>query len=130
MGFFRIRTAFCSVSTFSRPGVIFMYVVCWNIEYIFGHICRISQLRGLVKAYIHLSNNTFLIDTVVISLSNYIWENTELPWPPRNNPSKFALVIGNCQGKSVFLLMCFGKLLPRRNCLNNIHGSFWINYCN
>ena len=25
--------------------------------------------------------------------------------------------------------MCVGKLLPRRNFLNNIHVNFWINYC-
>ena len=29
--FFKIRTGFCSVSTFSQPGVIFLYVFCWNI---------------------------------------------------------------------------------------------------
>ena len=26
--------------------------------------------------------------------------------------------------------MCVKKLLRRRNCLNNIHVNFWINYCN
>ena len=31
--------------------------------------------------------------------------------------------------KSVFSLMCIGKLLLRQNCLNNIHVNFWINYC-
>ena len=31
--------------------------------------------------------------------------------------------------KSVFSLMCVGKLLPRRNCRNNIHVNFRINYC-
>ena len=40
-------------------------------------------------------------------------------------PSKFVSAPdscrGFCQGKSIFSLMYVGKLLPRRNCLNNIH---------
>ena len=33
--FFKIRTGFCSASTFSWPGVtFFLYVFCWNSEYI------------------------------------------------------------------------------------------------
>ena len=47
---------------------------------------------------------------------------------------KFTSALGNCQGicqgKFVFSLMCVNKLLRRRNCLNNIHVNFWINYCN
>ena len=41
---------------------------------------------------------------------------------------KFAVTLGNCQevcrGKSVFFVMWVGKLLLRRNCLNNIHVIF------
>ena len=39
--FFKIWAGFCSVSTFSRPGVNFVYVVCWNNEYILENISRI-----------------------------------------------------------------------------------------
>ena len=40
--FFEIRTGFCSVSTFSRPGVIFLCFFCWKNEYILESIGRIS----------------------------------------------------------------------------------------
>ena len=60
--------------------------------------------EGLVKAYNHLSNNAFHIDTFVISLSSYIWENTELLWPPWNTPFKIRL--GNRQ-------------LPREICISS-----------
>ena len=36
---------------------------------------------------------------------------------------------GFCREKSVFSLMCVGKLLPRQNWFHNIHLNFWINYC-
>ena len=39
-------------------------------------------------------------------------------------PSKLALALSNCrsfsQRKTVFFLMCIGRLLPRQNCLKNI----------
>ena len=54
---------------------------------------------------------------------------------------KFTSAFGNCQGfcrgKSVFYLICVGKLLPRQNCLNNIYVKIkklyiykiWSNSC-
>ena len=39
--FFKIRTDFCRVSTFSRPGVIYIYIFSWNSEYILENISRI-----------------------------------------------------------------------------------------
>ena len=54
---------------------------------------------------------------------------------------KFPSAMGNCQGfcrgKSVFSLICVGKLLPRQNCLNNIYVKIkklyiykiWSNSC-
>ena len=36
--FFKIRTGFSSVSTFSQPGIIFLYVFCWKNEYILDNV--------------------------------------------------------------------------------------------
>ena len=38
--FFKTGTRLCSVSTFARPGVIFVYVVFWKNEYILDNISR------------------------------------------------------------------------------------------
>ena len=49
--------------------------------------------------------------------------------------SAFEICLGTQQlprlfpRKSVFSLMCVGKLLPRQSCLNNIQVNFWISYC-
>ena len=37
-----IRIAFCSASTFSWSGVIFLYFFCWNNKYIDDNIIRVS----------------------------------------------------------------------------------------
>ena len=36
-------------------------------------ILVVFESRGLRKCYIHFSNNTISVSTVIISLGNYIW---------------------------------------------------------
>ena len=56
-GFFlKIQTGFCSVSTFHDQVLFFVYVFCWNIQFIFGNICWICVQRILTKLLL-----TFLI---------------------------------------------------------------------
>ena len=45
--FFKTRTGFCRVSTFSQPVVILVYVICWNNEYILDN----SSGIGVQKVY-------------------------------------------------------------------------------
>ena len=65
---FKIRTGFCSVSTFSRPGLFFLCVFCWKNDYIFD-----KSPEGLEKALIDFSHSKFPTDTGIINLFHYIW---------------------------------------------------------
>ena len=47
---------------------IFVYVFCWNNEYILGSFSGYLSSEGLGKTYIHFSDNNFPIDTVIIKL--------------------------------------------------------------
>ena len=70
----KFEVFFCSVSTFSRPGISYVW---WNNEYILDNISRIwvqKKKKGLEKTYIDFSNNTFPIDRGIIKLLCYIWE--------------------------------------------------------
>ena len=66
------------------------------------------------KKVTHLINNTSFHDQL----------NTKGNMERTMQPSKLALALGNCQGfcrrKSIFSLICVGKLLLRRNGLNNM----------
>ena len=42
--------------------------------------------------------------------------------------SNFQKVLKFQISSILFFLMCVGKLLPRRNCFNNSHANFCINY--
>ena len=67
--FFKIRTGVCSFGTFSHPGVIFWWMSSVGIRNIFLVIIVAIQCGGFrKKTYINFSNNTFLIDTVIINL--------------------------------------------------------------
>ena len=65
--FFKIRTGFCSVSTFSQPGVIFLYVFGWKNEYILDNKSNLCP-EGLEKTFVDFSNNTFQIEMGIINL--------------------------------------------------------------
>ena len=60
---FKIRTGFCSVSTFSWPGFAHKKVLIFILR------CFQSYLspEDLEKSCIHVSNNTFQIGTVTIN---------------------------------------------------------------
>ena len=67
--FFSKFNSICSASTFSKPGVIFLYAFCWNNEYVLDN----TGPEGLEKTYIDFSINTFPIDIGIISLFYYTW---------------------------------------------------------
>ena len=52
-----------------------LYAFYWNNEYIlwiYSTDCAFKS-SGFRNVYIHFSNNTFPIDTVITSLGNYMW---------------------------------------------------------
>ena len=69
-----------------------------------------------------------LITNIAVEFSQF-----SIVWKGFIQPSKFALALSICrgfsQGKSVFSLICIGKLLPGQHCLNNMTVNFWINFC-
>ena len=56
--------------TFSGRDVLFVYVFCWNIEYILGNMSQ----EVFEKFYIQFSNNTFPTFTVITNSNNYAWK--------------------------------------------------------
>ena len=76
--FFKIWTGFFHCSTFSRPGVIFIFLLSFCILSVgIMNICLtilvVFESREFRKSYIHFSNNFFPIGTVFINLGNHIW---------------------------------------------------------
>ena len=69
---FIIPTRFCRVRIFSRPCVIFCVSAAGIMNMSFAILVAFES-KGLEKTYIHFSNNTFPIGTVIINLGNYIW---------------------------------------------------------
>ena len=63
--FFKIRTEFCSVSFFLRPGDVFLYLFfciseIMNVSFTALAVCQSRRFR---KSFIDFSNNTFPIET-------------------------------------------------------------------
>ena len=51
----------------------FLYMSSVGMMNITLAILVVFESRGLRKSYIHFSNNTISVSTVIISLGNYIW---------------------------------------------------------
>ena len=70
--FWQNLTCFLQSQHFFTNRYYFLYVLCWENEYILSNISAEGP-ECLKKTYIHFSNNIFLIGTVIINLVNYIW---------------------------------------------------------
>ena len=75
--FFKIRSVFCSVSNFSRPGIVFFVSSVGKIHISFK-IFVVFQSRRFKKTFIDFSNNTFPIKTGIIDLFHYIFWGFDL----------------------------------------------------